>query len=502
MIGWRDGEGALHRSSLFGVFAALARGEAWSFTALRPHQREPWHAFTVQVAALALIHAGRDDLPADEATWRDLLIGLTPDQPDGEAWSLVVDDWSKPALLQPPLPPNGNRADYKSRLPTPDALDMLVTAKNHDVKQERMATAVEEDWLFALVTLQTTEGFLGAGNYGISRMNGGFATRMSLGVRPAGGGASGPFRRDVRRLVADARARPDRRGGTGLLWTVPWDGTESLNIDDLDELYVEICRRVRLRQGAAGVEAIAAGSKCARVAAAELKGRTKDPWAPIKADGSTSHTPTGAGFGYRQMANLLDREKIDAPLLARLHEDDDRTGLAFVASALVRGQGKTEGLHRRSVKVSRIDEQTDDFDPVVILDMVGHAAKGRSGDASEAGRRLRRSLMLLMQGGPDQARLDDDSSGRKVDPWIRRFDGLVDRIFFDDAFWRETVASETEEATHRLAWRERLRDLAGTVFKEAAKAAPRTEMRRIRAIARARSMLDGQMAKWLKEIVV
>ncbi len=65
MIGWRDGEGGLHRDSLFGVFAALARGEAWSFTALRPHQREPWHAFTVQVAALALIRAGRDDLPAD-----------------------------------------------------------------------------------------------------------------------------------------------------------------------------------------------------------------------------------------------------------------------------------------------------------------------------------------------------------------------------------------------------------------------------------------------------
>jgi len=231
-----------------------------------------------------------------------------------------------------------------------------------------------------------------------------------------------------------------------------------------------------------------------------LKGRTKDPWAPVKADGSTSHTPTGAGFGYRQMANLLDREKITAPLLAQLREDDDRKRLAFVASALVRGQGKTDGLHRRTIRTTRI-EQVDDFDPVTILDMVGHVAKGRSGDAYEASRRLRRSLMLLMQGGPDQARLDDDSSGRKVDPWIRRFDRMVDRIFFD-AFWQETVAPETDEATHRLKWRERLRALAGIVCGEAAKAAPRTEMRRIRAIARARSMLDGQMAKWLKEIVV
>ena len=90
MIGWQDRDGQLHRDTLFGVFAALAREEAWSFPALRPHQREAWHAFLVQCAAMALIRAGRDDLPGDEATWRDLLIGLTPDQLDGSAWALVL----------------------------------------------------------------------------------------------------------------------------------------------------------------------------------------------------------------------------------------------------------------------------------------------------------------------------------------------------------------------------------------------------------------------------
>lgn len=496
MIGWRDGEGGIHRGSLFGAFAALARGEAWSFNALRPHQREPWHAFTVQVAALALIHAGRSDLPKDEAAWRDLLIGLTPDFPDGEAWTLVIDDWTTPALLQPPIVAATNRADYKNVLSTPDALDMLVTAKNHDVKQERMAAASEEDWLFALVTLQTTEGFLGAGNYGISRMNGGFATRMSLGVRPSGGGASAAFRRDVRRLLADARSRPDRRTGIALLWTAPWDGTLSLDYTKLDELYVEICRRVRLRQGRAGIEGVGAGSKCARVAAADLKGKTEDPWAPIKADASASHTPTGVGFGYRQMTNLLDRQKVSQPLLAKLHEDDDRTGLAIVASALVRGQGKTEGLHRRVVRTSRI-EQIDAFDDAEILDRIGDIAKTRSDEASEASRRLRRALIMLVQGGPDQARLDDDSANRKVDPWVKRFDGFVDREFFGNALWAEAAG---DAADHRRVWRERLRMLAGTIMAEASEAAPRTEMRRIRAIARSRSMLDTQMAKWLKEI--
>ena len=512
MIGWRDGDGGLHRDSLFGVFAALARGDAWSFAALRPHQREPWHAFTVQVAALALIRAGRDDLPGDEATWRDLLIALTPGQPDGEAWALVVDDWSRPALLQPPLVGDANRADYKSRLATPDALDMLVTSRNHDVKQERMAAAGEEEWLFALVTLQTTEGFLGAGNYGISRMNGGFATRMSLGVRPPGGGAAGAFRRDVRRLVADARHRPDRRTGIGLVWVEPWDGTRSLAFDDLDELYVEICRRVRLRHVAERVEGLAAGSKVARVASDALGGNTGDPWAPTVIDTKKgrdtfgkpiSVSPGANGFGYRQMARLLDPRKVTAPLLAHMHEDDDVSDLAFVASALVRGQGKTEGLHRRRILDSRT-EGGGQFDPVKVLDVIGHVASVRADDAYEAGRRLRRALILMMQGGPDQVRLDDDSAGRKVDPWVKRFDAIIDRRFFGDDFW--TAAAATGDGgsgvpdDHRLAWRQRLRALAGDVFTEAAAAAPRTAMRRVRAIARGRSMLDGQMANWLKEV--
>jgi len=42
--------------------------------------------------------------------------------------------------------------------------------------------------------------------------------------------------------------------------------------------------------------------------------------------------------------------------------------------------------------------------------------------------------------------------------------------------------------------------VASDVFTEAAEAAPRTEMRRIRAIARGCSMLDGQMTNWLKEM--
>jgi CRISPR system Cascade subunit CasA len=494
MIRWRDEHDELHRGSLFGAFAALARGEAWSFPALRPHQAAPWHAFTVQIAALALIRAGTDVLPADEAAWADLLLALTPDQPDGSAWQLVVDDWTRPALLQPPVVAAANRGDYKTVLPTPDTLDMLVTARNHDVKQERIVEAGEEDWLFALVTLQTGEGYSGRDNHGISRMNGGQSNRMSLGIRPGSGGAAAAFRRDVRRLVANARARPDRRSGDALVWTHPWDGTVSLDYTTLDEWYVEICRRIRLTRGAAGIEALSATSKCTRIAAKGLNGKTLDPWAPLKADDSAS--VTASGFGYRAMGRLLRPAETTVPLLARLHDEDDREGLEIVASALVRGQGKTEGLHRRRIPTSRVEEVWKNG-PVEAMDRVGNTAKRRADDAVEASRRLRRALISLVQGGPEKARLDDDAAKKKTDGWIGQFDAAVDRAFFDDDLWAEAAE---DERPHRRDWRVRLRGWAEQTFDEAARAAPRTAVRRVRAIVQARSFLDGQMTKWLQEV--
>lgn len=502
MIRWRDGADALHEGSLFGAFAALARGEAWSFPALRPHQREAWHAFTVQCAAMALIRAGVDTLPEDEASWRELLMALSDGVP--EAWELVVDDWSKPALLQPPVVAAANRADYRNTLHTPDALDMLATAKNNDVKAERIAAASEEDWLFALVTLQTSEGYGGKDNHGISRMNGGLSSRMMLGVRPAGG-ATAAFRRDSETLLLHTRQRNERRGGRALLWSEPWNGTESLAFVALDELYVEVCRRVRFARNDGRIVALSATSKVPRVAAKALGGNTLDPWAPTvidtKKDRQTygqkiSVTPSSEGFGYRQTANLLDKQKTFEPLLARVMPQDQREGLTIVAVALVRGQGKTEGLHRRRIRTSRIEE-IEETDKQTALDRIGDIARVRADEASDAGRKLRLALISLVQGGPDQVRPDDDAAKKKVESWVKQFDLAIDREFFEGPFWNE-AADDPED--HRRLWREWLRDRAREAFYDAAEAAPRTDMRRVRAIARAESLLEGVMRKWIEEV--
>ena len=58
--------------SLPALLAALGRDEIRDFPALRPHQRHPWHAFLVQLAAMALHHADRDAIFESEQAWKTL----------------------------------------------------------------------------------------------------------------------------------------------------------------------------------------------------------------------------------------------------------------------------------------------------------------------------------------------------------------------------------------------------------------------------------------------
>src|SRR5690606_40851747 len=110
--------------SLPGVLAALSRDDIDSFPALRPHQAPLWHMFLVQLAALALHGKGQTTIPADEEAWRGCLRGLTSKFPEDEPWCLVVDDRSKPAFMQPPVPKS---MMLKNLVPSPDALDLLIT---------------------------------------------------------------------------------------------------------------------------------------------------------------------------------------------------------------------------------------------------------------------------------------------------------------------------------------------------------------------------------------
>jgi len=502
-IRYRDRSSQPRTGNLFDILAALSTDAVAAFPALRPHQRQAWHAFLVQVAAMALHRAGAAALPETGEAWRRLLLALTPDWPDGEAWDLVVEDWSKPALLQPPVVRPANAAEYRGRIEAPDALDMLITAKNHDLKAERMRGAADDHWFFALVSLQTQEGFMGRDNFGISRMNSGFGSRTTLGLRPQGSPGAA-FRHDVGQLLAGGRDRILKRqpalaarDGVGLVWLAPWDGQASLGFAGLDPLYVEVCRRVRLVREDGGLVARTAGSKVARIEAKALAGRTGDPWAPVLKDGEKAYTPTGAGFGYRQIARLMNTDIIVRPVLATPTPGMAGTGLAITISAVVRGQGKTEGFHERHLPVpgfvGALLKQRGD----VILDRTGKVAQERADEAGELGRILRHALLALMRGGRDGVRLDDEAAQRKAASWQAIYDGRVEAGFFDDAFWNEVGE---RDGPHRMPWRRRLAGLARAVLAEAAEAAPRTDMRRIRARAQASDLFERRAGAFVAEV--
>ena len=243
-------------------------------------------------------------------------------------------------------------ADYKRAVATPDELDMLRTAKNHDLKSAVAVGAHTDDWLFALVTVQTTDGFEGAGNYGISRMNGGMGSRPAFSLVPPGG-LGAHTRRDIVVLVDRwgdlSDAFPRREPGHALLWTVPWDGTKEqvLAFDTLDPLYIEICRRVRLRCDPDGrLHAKRATSRGPRIEAKQLKGRTGDPWTPINNKEGKSLTLAADGFTYKRMTKYLTSPDFQRPvLLEPTHaEQNSQQAMQLMARAMVRGQAKRRGI--------------------------------------------------------------------------------------------------------------------------------------------------------------
>lgn len=391
----RDKNGLVHATDIPGTLAALSSGAIDHFVALRPHQAEPWHVLTVQIAVLAMERAGPNEPPSSRETWSDMLAALTPQWPGGEAWSLVVDDPLKPAFLQPP--DSAVRADP---VITPDGLDTIVAGRNHDVKKAVIADAMDDDWLFALVALQTTEGSMGAGTKAVSRMNGGYGSRTTARIVPPGG-ASASFLRDVRAVLQDRRERPEawsHGGADPLLWTRPVSDDPAVSIPalDIDALYIEVCRRVRLRREDGRISAYVGTAIKGQPVTSE-RGQTRCPWTPIMIDREPRAYSPGDDCDWRSLGRLLDPDTAVMPLLATPRADDPAGSVLRIAG-LKRGQGATERFDLVEVPVGRNAE--DPFS----------AARERRAALDHAWRALRVALVAAMQKAPATIRFDDAAS--------------------------------------------------------------------------------------------
>ncbi len=489
--------------SLPQVYEAMMADEVVGFPALRPHQRHAWHAFLAQLGAIALHQAGREELPEDGETWRELLRALTPDFPDDEPWSLVVADSSKPAFMQCPAP--AGIADYKKDIRTPDDLDVLVVSKNHDVKASVGSSNRLDDWIFALICLQTMGGYGGAGNHGIARMNGGYSSRPCIGLAPFASGPGGHLKHDIGTMLSHRSAllqgeqgypdyfRPD--DGIALVWTEPWDGTTpiALTRGELDPYFIEICRRVRLFRLPNGrMASRSATSKAARIAAKAAHGNVGDHWTPVSSADRKALSISRVGFRYDRLAEmLLDDAKYRHSAAMKI----PRSGNAnwrLVARGVASGQGKTEGYHERSDIVfgnraagallfgSRRDE-------------LKSLARDQLAEVADIAKALRFAVAILASGGKDASDLGK-ADREKAYPFSRRFDHAVDVHFFT-ALQERFDCRESERPEYKRRFTKMLVGRARELLKEAHGSVPCAKIHMHRARARAESGFWGILNK-------
>lgn len=470
------------------IFCGLLNDTIVSFEALQPHQQQAWYSFLVQLAAMTVARENDGEIPTKPEKWRELLVNLA----DGSeaVWYLVVDDVSQPAFMQPPVPEGSlEEAKYSSDIQTPDELDMLVTSKNHDLKGNRILRPDPEHWLFALLTLQTMEGFLGRGNYGVVRMNGGFGNRPLVGLSPEKSWGK-RFLRDTKVLSKNRPALLDMydQNGETLLWILPWDGEKSsgIPIEKCDPFFIEICRRIRFTKNNGQISCLRTNTKASRISASDdLNGRTDDPWTPVEKKGVKALTLGESGFTYELIQQLLLGEEYATPIALEFQEDE-KDGAFLICQALVRGQGKTDGLHRRVIPIPP-KVTVSLFSKKSVKEILAKRAKERISITYDVQKKiLRPAISSLLSSGTEQ-RVEYD----KVAPWINRFDQEIDRRFFE-SLWA-SVDFEPEQAKRK--WEEILLEEAEKIFKEAERSTPIAQLRRYRALSKARSMFYGQAHK-------
>lgn len=486
--------GEEERRTLPEVLERLGGGRDLEFTALRAHQQHAWHAFLVQVGALVAHRRGERRLDLGADAWREGLLELAGEAGE-DAWSLVVEDLGRPAFLQNPVPEETLEVfSPKKAIGAPDFLDVVITSRNHDVKQGLIHRPRPEHWIYALVSVQTMEGYSGKFNYGIARMNGGYGSRPCVGAATSVRWTD-RFRRDVA-VWLDGRAELTRlygypdRGGAALLWTLPWDGAGSYPLRSCDPFFIEVCRRIRLTQGEHGeVLARVAGSAGRFLDADLAHGDTGDPWTPLKeeADGTAALSVAGSGFSYRLMSHLLLGGPYRRSRALELRAEDGPRPVV-IAQALSRGQGKTDGYHERLVPIpERAAARFGDPEARSSLAKRAQARIERTRVAENSV--LRPALCALLQGGKEQLDLRDKRAHR----WIDRMDDEVDRLFFDD-LWANV---ELEEEDARRSWDRRLYGLAQNQLEDAVRSAPVPLAVRPRSAARADLLLAGSARKHL-----
>ncbi|PTQ55781.1 MAG: CRISPR-associated protein, Cse1 family [Candidatus Carbobacillus altaicus] len=494
------------------LFELLGKNGVSSYVGLQSHQEEAFHVFLSQLGTIALNRNGNQNPVMPTSFWYEALLNIV--EPHGlDAWALVNPDKEKPAFMQPPL-----RGNLLKRLKPvekyPDAadfLDVLITAKNHDLKIGRATSAHLDTWMFSLINNQTTNGFSGRDNYGISRMNGGYGNRPIVEtVRSLEPGQR--WQDAVRRLLNYRQELlqkdygfQDR--GKALLWLEPWDGEHALSLNELDPYYIEICRAYRLEDENGRIVALFSPSKSRRINAEQLKGVVGDPWLPIERSKKDPQalTYSSNGIGANDLRRILFEDQLS---LSPLQQPDPRwkeeDSVYLLVSVLVRGQGRTDGYYSRLLPIPRPVRRIL-FGRREVLrnkrDILAHLSKTGIEMAGVMETKVLRFAIFSYL----QAREKDLSFKRDAhNAWWSNHVAETFRTKWEDHFfdwlWRaadtapndEELGNEGKEKLEKL-WAEWLRDFALESLRESISKLPIADGRRYKSIVVAERLFYARL---------
>jgi len=455
--------------SLPRIYALLDDDAVEGFTRLQAHQKQAWHCFLAQLGAIA---TGDRELPDSEDGWRDVLSALA----DEAAWNLYTEDLSKPAFMQPPVPED-TLDDFDQIHVT--EYDVLTLSKNHALKTRRMHDPNNEHWAYMLVNVQTTAHYGGGGqnaDHRISRMHGGTASRPFFGLTPSLRWGRWLLH-DIEVLRAHVNKIEDRypfsRNVSPLLWTVPWNGEDSLDLAQLHPLYIDCARRIRND----GVWK-KTGTSSVRVTGA-INGQTGDPWAPVNTDENKVLNPTPAHFGYRQLSRILFGGGYRRPIIL-----SSATKGYLVCRAIFTDPDKTGGtrdhFRERIIPFSNRRRGWDEIEK---------EAETRVKKAETAAEILSHALYLMLKDDRDdgkQERVPDRLQKGKN----RQLSAFHERV--DDYFFRKLFDAPDVSEDHRNAfWETILVGALRSQFDSAKQLCPAKD--RWHRQARAQSAFDGRI---------
>lgn len=491
----RTNTGERTATTLPELFVAMVQNQVRDFPALRPHQRHSWHAFLVQLAAIALHRAERTEPFTTATEWRVALLALTPDDPDGAAWCLVS-PFDRPAFMQAAV--LGDLASKWETKRTPDEIDVIKASKNHDLKAQRMTRAGPEDWLFSVVSLQTQSPSDSGSYKESSKMDGGWGRRPGMGIVPPGGYGC-RWLRDLKILLAERDHIAEKYGfnrkGLALAWLLPWDGSamSAVSVAQLDPFYIEVSRRVRVNCDASFYTAKTATTPNARIQSI-AGGLTGDIWSPIDQDqdGRKVFTTRPYGFGYRTAVNLLVPTKIELSPAMKPQRFDPVVGLKLNMESIAWGPKNTNaGYHKREIAIGKKLAVMLASAKQAEIDEVAAISKSRVEQLGEITWMLGQALMVLLtHDSLSEGKKKDEALKERAKRFSQPFEAQCDAEFFPELF--EEIETPDREAV-RNRWLRTLAGRAESVLQSVFAAGPRSGQLRYRAQSAALDRLHSAM---------